>query len=129
MNDLESNNQPAGGLPIKDSLAHSIGYFTYMDRDEFTVITAAGVLDNLIPGHLVLTNKKLFFYYYSNINREHKFIATYPYIVSAGLKKGLINSTISVSSKKEDFVVSKIKKDQAQKIYEKLNSIISGNKE
>lgn len=128
MNDLEKNNKPAEDLPIKDRLAHSTGYFAFMDRDEFTVELGAGILNNIIPGHLVLTNKKLFFFYYSNINMEQKFIATYPYIVSADLKQGIINSTITVSSKKEDFLISRIKKGVARKIYEKLSMIIEENR-
>ena len=70
-----------------DSPAQDIGYFIFMDRDEETVLYTKGVLDDTINGYLVLTTKKLFFFFWSNINRDKKFIASYPYIVSVEIQK------------------------------------------
>lgn len=111
-----------------DSEAQDIGYFIFMDRDEKTVLYAKGVLDNTIDGYLVLTDRKLFFFYWSNINRDQKFIATYPYLVSAELEKGLFNAAIRVSSKKETFTISRIKKSEAALMMEKLRGIMSANR-
>lgn len=60
-----------------------------MGPGEKTVFIAPGVLDNIASGYLVLTDKKLFFYFYSNIARDKKFIATYPFIISVDLKRRL----------------------------------------
>jgi hypothetical protein len=111
-----------------DQPAQDIGYFIFMDRDEETILYAKGLLDNTINGHLVLTSKKLFFFFWTNINRDKKFIATYPYLVSAEIKNGAFSSTITVSSKKETFVINRMKKSKASLFIEKLEKIISGNK-
>lgn len=111
-----------------DSPAQDIGYFIFMDRDEETVLHARGILDDTINGHLILTNKKLFFFFWSNINRDQKFIASYPYLVSADIKNGIFFSTLTVSSKKETFTISRIKKSRAQAFMKKLDGIISGSK-
>ncbi|MFA5014350.1 MAG: PH domain-containing protein [Actinomycetota bacterium] len=110
-----------------DEKAQTIGYFPFMEPDEKTVFAVSGTLENIISGFLVLTNKKLFFYFYSNITRDKKFIATYPYINSASLKEGMIYSTLVVSNKKESFNISKIKKNDALKSYKILNEIIKDN--
>ena len=75
-----------GDLPVFDKPAQDIGYFTFMDRDEKTLLYSKGILDNDIEGHLVLTTKKLFFFFWSNINRDKQFIATYPYISSVNVR-------------------------------------------
>jgi len=111
-----------------DEKAIELGYFPFMEPGEKTVFTAPGVLDNIIGGYLVLTNKKLFFYFYSNITRDKKFIATYPYIISAKLNKGLIYSTLTVKSKKECIKISKLKKRDAGNFHEILSRIIKDNK-
>jgi hypothetical protein len=111
-----------------DSPAQDIGYFIFMDRDEETVLYARGTLDDTINGYLVLTTKKLFFFFWSNINRDKKFIASYPYLVSAEICSGAFSSTITVSSKKETFAVSRMKKSKAAAIMQKLDEIISNNK-
>ena len=118
MNDVKAFDRPA----------QDIGYFIFMDRDEETVLYARGLLDHTINGYLVLTSKKLFFFFWTNINRDKKFIATYPYLVSADIKNGVFSSTITVKSRKETFVVSKIKKSRALLIREKLEKIISDNR-
>ncbi len=110
-----------------DEKAQTIGYFPFMEPDEKTVFAVPGTLENIIGGILVLTNKKLFFYFYSNITRDKKFIATYPYIISASLKEGMIYSTLVVSNKKESLNISKIKKNDALKSYKILNEIIKSN--
>jgi len=46
-----------------------------MGPGEKTVFIPPGVLDNITSGYLVLTDKKLFFYFYSNIAIDKKFIA------------------------------------------------------
>jgi hypothetical protein len=111
-----------------DSPAQDTGYFIFMDRDEETVLYAKGVLDDTINGYLVLTTKKLFFFFWSNINRDKKFIASYPYIVSAEMQKHTFSSTLVVSSKKETFAISRMKKSKAAVFMQKLDEIISNNK-
>jgi len=111
-----------------DENAQTIGYFPFMEPDEKTVFVVPGTLENLISGLLVLTSKKLFFYFYSNITRDKKFIATYPYIISADLKEGIVYSTLVVSNKKESFNISKIKKNDALKSFRILTEIIKSNK-
>ena len=111
-----------------DSPAQDIGYFIFMDRDEETVLYAKGILDDTIKGYLVLTTKKLFFFFWSNINRDKKFIASYPYIISAEIDNRAFSSTITVSSKKETFTISRIKKSKAASFMQKLDEIISNNK-
>ena len=103
-----------------DQPAQDIGYFIFMDRDEETLLYAKGLLDNTIDGYLVLTSKKLFFFFWSNISRDKKFIASYPYLVSAEIKNSTFSSTITVRTKKETFVISRIKKSKALPLIEKL---------
>jgi len=117
------------GFSSLDKTSQDIGYFIFMDRGEKTVLCAKGVLDGTIKGYLVLTDQKLFFFFWSNINRDKKFIATYPYLVSAEIKQGLFSSTVTVSSRKETFVISNINKAKAAAVVEKLDSIISGNEQ
>ncbi len=111
-----------------DEKAQKIGYFPFMEPDEKTVFAVPGTMENLINGFLVLTSKKLFFYFYSNITRDKKFIATYPYIISTDLKEGMVYSTLAVSNKKESFSIGKIKKNDALKSCKILNEIIKNNK-
>jgi len=112
----------------QDKKAIESGYFPFMEPGEKTVFMAPGVLDNIIDGYLVLTDKKLFFYFYSNIARDKKFIATYPYIISVKLNEGLIYSTLTVKSKKECIKINKLKKKDAGKFHEILSRIIKDNK-
>ena len=98
-----------------------------MDRDEETILYAKGLLDDTINGYLILTNKKLFFFFWSNINRDKKFIASHPYLVSAELKKGTFSSTIKISSKKETFSISRMKNPEAALFIKRLEEIISKN--
>jgi hypothetical protein len=111
-----------------DEQAQNIGYFPFIDPDEKTILTAHGILENTVSGILILTNKKLFFYFYSNITRDKKFIATYPYIVSVDLKEGLFYSTLIVRNKKESFIIQKLKKKDALEFYKILKKIILENK-
>jgi len=113
------------GLPIYDESARKIGYFTFMDRDEKTVLCVKGILDNTINGYLILTNKKLFFYYWSNVNRENKFIATYPYISSVKIRSGILSSTLNIKNRKETFRISKIKNRDALNMFKRLMQIIA----
>ncbi len=117
-----------GEFSLGDSQAHDMGYFPFMGPGEKTVLTAPGILENTIAGLLVLTDKKLFFYFYSNITRDKKFIATYPFVNSADLKEGLIYSTLIVKNKKESFKIEKIKKKDAVEFYNILIKIIKKNK-
>ena len=93
-----------------------------------TILYAKGLLDDTINGYLVLTDRKLFFFFWSNISRDKKFIASYPYLVSAKIENGIFYSTITISSKKETFSISRIKKSRAALIIKKLKEIISENK-
>jgi hypothetical protein len=111
-----------------DTESQTRGYFPFMDPDEKTVFTAPGNLENIVDGYLVLTNKKLFFYFYSNINRDKKFIATYPYIISARLKNGLLYSTLTIDNKKESVSIYKLKKKDSLKFHRLLNDIIENSK-
>jgi hypothetical protein len=111
-----------------DRESQNMGYFPFMEPEEKTVFTAAGNLENIINGHLVLTTRKLFFYFYSNINRDKKFIATYPYIISVRLKEGIIYSTLTVESRKESHKIIRLRKKDALKFYHLLNDIIKENK-
>ena len=113
--------------PIDDQ-AQNMGYFPFVSPGEKTIFKAPGILENTVSGLLVLTNKKLFFYFYSNITRDKKFIATHPFIVSADLKEGLIYSTLTVSSKKDSFRIQKLNKKDAREFHRVLTKIIRGNK-
>lgn len=107
-----------------DEQAQNIGYFPFIDPDEKTILTATGILENTVNGILILTNKKLFFYFYSNITRDKKFIATHPYIVSVDLKEGLVYSTLIIRNKKESFKIQKLKRKDAREFYRILKKII-----
>jgi hypothetical protein len=104
------------------------GYFLFLDTDEKVLYEARGVLEGTIDGNLILTSKKLFFYFMSNISRDKQFIATHPFIASADLKEGIISSTLTISNKKvESFKIKKINKNNAKEFYILLNKIISKN--
>lgn len=111
-----------------DEQAQNIGYFPFIGPDEKTILTSPCTLENTISGILILTNKKIFFYFYSNITRDKKFIATYPYIVSADLNEGLVYSTLTIKSKKESFKIQKLKRKDAREFHRTLNKIILENK-
>ncbi|GAG63078.1 hypothetical protein ES705_00890 [subsurface metagenome] len=115
-------------FPLNDEKAQVLGYFSFMGPGEKTVFIAAGVLDNIINGYLVLTDKKLFFFFYSNITIDKKFIATYPFIVSVDVKEGLIYSTLTINNKKESIKIEKIKKKDAREFYSILSKIIKNNR-
>ncbi len=115
-------------LPSIDEQAQNMGYFPFTTPDEKTIFTAPGILENTVNGLLILTNKKLFFYFYSNITRDKKFIATHPFITAADLKEGLIYSTLTVSSKKESFRIQKLSKKDAREFHRILIKIIRENK-
>ena len=117
-----------GEFSLGDAQAQNIGYFPFLGPGEKTVFTAPGILENTIDGLLILTDKKLFFYFYSNITRDKKFIATYPFIDSVDLRKGLIYSTLAIKNKKESFKIEKIKKKDAREFYNILTKIIKKNK-
>jgi hypothetical protein len=111
-----------------DEESQSKGYFPFMEPGEKTVFTAHGNLENIVNGHLILTDKKIFFYFYSNINRDKKFIATHPYIMSVQLKEGFFYSTLTIKSKKESIRIYKLRKNSAKKFYKILYDIIEKNK-
>ncbi len=111
-----------------DEESQNKGYFPFMGPDEKTVFTARGNLENIIDGYLVLTSKKIFFYFYSNINRDKKFIATYPYILFVHIKKGLFHSTLTIDSKKESIKIYKLRNRDALEFYKILSNIIKNNK-
>jgi len=103
-------------------------YFLFIGTNEKIVYETKGILNDTIEGHLLLTDKKLFFYFVSNISRDKVFIATYPYITSVELKEGLLNSTLIIKNKKETFKINKISKNDARQFYNLLNKIIEENK-
>ena len=111
-----------------DCQAQNMGYFPFITPGEKTIFTAPGVLENTVTGSLILTNKKLFFYFYSNITRDKRFIATHPFITSADLKEGLIYSTLTISSMKDIFRIQKLNKKDARQFHRILKKIISENK-
>ena len=139
-----------------DNQAQDMAYSPFISPGEKTIFAAPGILENTVSGLLILTNKKLFFYFYlwlywnknkriifylwlywnkklffyfySNITRDKKFMATHPFIVSADLKEGLIYSTLTVSSKKESFRIQKLNKKDAREFHRVLTKIIRGNK-
>ena len=112
---------------ISNDISQKIGYFPFLGPDEKTVYVTTGILDKLIKGYLVLTNKKLFFYFYTNIARDKKFIATHPYIKSVDLKEGLIYSTLKVDTKKETYIIGKINKKSAKEFYNILDNIVKNS--
>lgn len=110
-------------LKLNDS-----GFLLFIDPDEKTIYETSGFINDAIKGNLVLTDKKLFFFYVSNISRDSIFIASHPYIAAVSLKEGLTSSTLVISSKKEAFVIKKINKNDAKTFYNLLNGIIEKNK-
>jgi hypothetical protein len=103
------------------------GFLLFVGADEKIVYEAPGILNNIVQGKLVLTDKKLFFYFISNISRDKEFIASYPYIVSAELKEGIFNSTLIIKNKKETFEITKINKKPARDFHKILSGIIQQN--
>ncbi|MCL4415216.1 MAG: PH domain-containing protein, partial [Actinobacteria bacterium] len=103
-------------------------FLLFIDPDEKTIYETSGFINDAIKGNLVLTDKKLFFFYVSNISRDSIFIASHPYIAAVSLKEGLTSSTLVISSKKEAFVIKKINKNDAKTFYNLLNGIIEKNK-
>lgn len=102
-------------------------YFVFLGPDEKVIHAAKGLLDKTVEGKLILTDKKLFFGFYSNISVDKQFIATHPYITDVQLKEGLRQAAIIVSSKKKTFTISKISKKEAKKLYSHIQDIISQN--
>ena len=103
-------------------------YLLFLASDEKLIYAAGGNLENTIDGSIVLTDKKVFFYFVSNISRDKVFIATYPYLKSVKLKKGLIYSTLFIESTRDSYNVFRIKKDPAMEMYKLLDRIIKENK-
>ncbi len=103
-------------------------YYVFLEPEEKVIYAAKGLLDGTVEGKLILTDKKLFFGFYSNISVDKQFIATHPYIKDADLKEGLFNSTITVSSKKKTFTISKINKKEARQLLDHIISIIEKNR-
>jgi hypothetical protein len=104
-------------------------YFLFIGTNEKVVFEARGILNDTIEGNLLLTDKKLFFYFVSNISRDKIFIASYPYIKSVVLAGGVLFSTLKISNvKDESFEVKKMDKKAAKEFYNILNRIISENK-
>ena len=103
------------------------GYMLFVGSDEKIIYEAKGVLDNVVEGILVLTDKKLFFYFVSNISRDKFFIATHPYIKSVEIKEGLLNSALTVKNKSRSFKIKKINKKLEKEFDKILNSIIQDN--
>jgi len=110
-------------LNLKDS-----GFLLFVDSDEKTIYEASGFINDTTAGKLVLTDKKLFFFFVSNISRDKIFIASHPYIVSVSIKEGLTSSTLVINNKKESFTIKKLKKNEAKTFYILLNDIIEKNK-
>ncbi|MBM3708137.1 MAG: hypothetical protein FJW69_07345 [Actinobacteria bacterium] len=114
---------------IRSSKPKDADYFLFMGANEKIVYETQGVLNNRVNGYLVLTDKKLFFYFISNISRDKIFIATYPYIVSAELKEGLLSSALIIKNKKESFMINRINKKEAEELSQILKKIIEENKD
>jgi hypothetical protein len=113
---------------IKKLNLNDSGFLLFVDSDEKTIYEASGFINDTIAGKLVLTDKKLFFFFVSNISRDKIFIASHPYIVSASLKEGITSSTLVINNKKESFTIKKLKKSEAKALYGLLNDIIEKNK-
>jgi hypothetical protein len=113
---------------IKKLNLNDSGFLLFVDSDEKTIYEASGFINDTIAGKLVLTDKKLFFFFVSNISRDKIFIASQPYIVSVSLKEGLISSTLVINNKKESFTIKKLNKNEAKTFYSLLNDIIEKNK-
>jgi len=92
-------------------------FFLFVSADETVIFHAKGIFNKIIEGDLLLTDKKLFFYFWSNISRDKVFIATYPYIVSVQLKEGFLNSTLIIENKNKSFEISKINKKDAREFF------------
>ncbi len=110
-------------LGLKDT-----GYNLFLNPDEEVVYAADSMFDKIIKGVLVLTNKRVFFYYVSNICRDKKFLASYPYILSADVKEGIFSSTLFIKTKQETFIIRKLDKTSARKFKDLLDNIIKDNK-
>ena len=117
---------------VSDETGHEalkdMDYMLFLKSDEKLVYAAKGNLEKTIDGSIVLTDKKLFFYFVSNISRDKILIATYPYLKSVKLKKGLIYSSLGIESDKDSYNIYRIKKDQAEELYKLLDNIIRENK-
>ena len=113
---------------IKKLNLNDSGFLLFVDSDEKTIYEASGFINDTIAGNLVLTDRKLFFFYISNISRDSIFIASHPYIVSVSLKEGLTSSTLAINNKKELFTIKKLDKNKAKTFYSLLNDIIEKNK-
>ncbi|HEY0088131.1 MAG TPA: PH domain-containing protein [Candidatus Lokiarchaeia archaeon] len=113
---------------IKKLNLNDSGFLLFVDSDEKTIYEASGFINDSTTGKLVLTDKKLFFFFVSNISRDKIFIASQPYIVSVSLKEGLISSTLVINNKKESFTIKKLNKNEAKTFYSLLNDIIEKNK-
>jgi hypothetical protein len=113
---------------IKKLNLNDSGFLLFVDSDEKTIYEASGFINDTITGKLVLTDKKLFFFFVSNISRDKIFIASHPYIVSVSLKEGLTSSTLVINNKKESFTIKKLNKNEAKTFYSLLNDIIEKNK-
>ena len=113
---------------IKKLNLNDSGFLLFVDSDEKTIYEASGFINDTIVGKLVLTDKKLFFFFVSNISRDKIFIASQPYIVSVSLKEGVISSTLVINNKKESFTIKKLNKNEAKTFYSLLNGIIEKNK-
>jgi len=112
---------------IKKLNLNDSGFLLFVDSDEKTIYEASGFINDTIVGKLVLTDKKLFFFFVSNISRDKIFIASQPYIVSVSLKEGLTSSTLVINNKKESFTIKKLSKNVAKTFYSLLNDIIEKN--
>jgi len=113
---------------IKKLNLHDSGFLLFVDPEEKTIYAASGFINDTTGGQLVLTDKKLFFFFVTNISRDNTFIASHPYIASVSLKEGFLTSTLVINNKKESFTIKKIKKAEAKTFYNLLNDIIEKNK-
>lgn len=109
-------------------MAMGSGFLLFTGTDEKLVFETKGILNGTINGNLVLTDKKIFFYYMSNISRDKVFIATYPFLKSVKIKEGLLNSSLIIQNNNETFKINKINKKQAKDFYTILDQIISDKK-
>jgi hypothetical protein len=100
----------------------------FLGSDEKLIYVTEGNLENTVSGSIVLTDKKVFFYFISNISRDKLFIATHPYLKSVKLKNGLIYSSLVIESAKDSYKIHRIKKGQAEELYKLLDRIIQENR-
>lgn len=114
----------------EDSEEKALGaeYMLFLKTDEKLTYNAKGVFENTIEGHLVLTNKRLFFYYVSNISRDKVFISMLPNIKSVKLKNSILHSELIIDSRAKSFNIKKMNKKEAKEFSEKLKRIIKDNK-